>query len=128
MSGSGKHGEIDCTWQGSLHIYNPTSHDAIDVQVHWPSVERRLPLEKLRPPHVKGMETRTLALNVKQGFPKDQVVQCHDRFEELFPPELRNFSIVFSYKNDRGNSFYTKYAKADGHETTSQHFFKPKTE
>jgi len=125
-STSGQPGNIMLTWQGHLEIYNQTNYPALNVSLIWPDANTQLPLERLEPPHVNGMESRRLEFKITKHFPREQVLACQNRFKDLCPSELRSFVAILRYKNDKGVPFYSRFRKNGDTEVCTYHRLRPK--
>jgi hypothetical protein len=91
----------------------------------WPNTNTQLPLERLEPPHVNGMETRKLEFKITREFPREQVLKCPNRFKDLYPSELLSFVLILEYKNEKGVRFYTRYERNSDTEVSTYHRQKP---
>ena len=125
-SKSGRPGNIKCVWQRYLEICNLTDFPALDVSFLWPATHTRLPVERLEPPHVDGMETRKIEFEIVKEFPREQVLACQNRFKDLCPSELRSFVLIVRYKNDKGVRFYSRFQRNDDTEVCTYHRLRPR--
>lgn len=118
---------LELTWEQPLEIYNSTAFPALDVSFSWPDPNTELPLQPLEPPHVNGMESRTIDCKIVKEFPHEEVVAHHYRREDLRPPELRSFVLILRYKNDKGIfHFYTRFEKNGNTEVCTFHRRRPR--
>ena len=125
-STSGMPGKIKCTWKGYLEIYNQTNFPALNVSFIWPDASTRLPLQRLEPPHVNGMQPRKIEFEIIKHFPREQVLVCQNRFKDLCPSELRSFAVILRYKNDKGVRFYSRFEKNGDDQVCTYHRLKPR--
>jgi hypothetical protein len=125
-STSGMSGYIKLTWKGYLEIYNETSFPALNVSFGWANSSTSLPLHTLEPPHVNGMESRKVGFEIVKQFPREQVLASVSRFKDLCPSQLRSFTLILRYKNDRGVRFYSRFEKSGDDQRCTYHRLKPR--
>lgn len=135
---SGGPGMLRCEWQGTLSLYNPTPHDAFDVTFIFPS-DWSLPKPQLEPPHVGSKETKQVSFNVAKLFNRSEIFPHEhepprpdfnpphvEPLKDLYPEELKRFSLAVCYSNGRGLSFYSLLTRDAEKQNSSTHIFRPR--
>jgi len=138
QTGAERPNGLRCEWHGDLVLYNPTPHDAYDVQflipTDWP-----LPVPELVPPHLASKQKSEIPFNVIRVFDRAEVFPHEHEpprpdfnppvpqpLRDCVPPELTDFGLVIQYGNGKGLSFYTVFEKSREKQTSEARRMKPK--
>ncbi len=117
-----------CYWNGYLHLYNSSPHDAFELRVDIRPKREPLRVEETSQKHLRATDRLKIQLHVQQELPKEEVVAARSthRANELEPVELRNLECLLSYRNAWGKQFYTRFHRTGAGDIVTYHRWKPK--
>jgi len=106
-SGGSSSNSLLIKWRVHFEFYNPTPHDAYEIDVDWlivpDNVEIEFPLGK----HLSATQEMVTDGTCKREVLKDKRTEGIDPFEQFIPVSLKYFGILLTYRNKARKRFYT---------------------
>jgi hypothetical protein len=109
-------GELRVTWTLEIRLSNDSPAAAADLKFFWGTEE---PLfHAALPYHLGTFEEKTVTIRVHKILTREQVGgRTGERLFELLPPELKEPSLVLTYRDVRGDYYHTRYRSRGGQES-----------
>jgi hypothetical protein len=113
---AGTPGELRVTWTLELRLSNDSPAAAADLKFFWPTEE---PLfHAALPYHLGTFEEKALTIRLQKTLTPEQVGgRTGERLFELLPPELKEPSLVLTYRDVQGDYYHTRYRSRGGQES-----------
>jgi hypothetical protein len=107
-------GRSRITWKMKLLFENETDALAADLKLFWPG--GKPPFEIRLPYYLDRFDNKAATFRLERTVPSGVAApgESPEKLWELLPEEIRNLTIVVSYRSQRGEIFYTRFTRREG--------------